>query len=134
MEPTPLFDRLDTIILRVRDLERACAWYAATLGLRAAFEDPAEGLAVLPVGDTTSLTLWQLKPGETMPAPDAAGAFPIFAATDAAAARQVVLQRGARVDELVDGPGVRFFSFWDVDGNRLEACQVLEAAAPAAGA
>jgi hypothetical protein len=32
---------------------------------------------------------------------------------------------GATVELLQEGPGVRFFTFRDLDGNRLEACQVL---------
>ena len=40
----PLFDRIDTLILRVADHEAAAAWYAATLGLRASWTDAAEGL------------------------------------------------------------------------------------------
>jgi catechol 2,3-dioxygenase-like lactoylglutathione lyase family enzyme len=134
MEPTPRFARIDTIILRVRDLERARAWYAAALGLTAVYHDPAEGLAVLPVGETGSLTLWQLKPGEVPPGREAAGTYPIFAAADAAADRDALLAHGVEVEPLAEGPGVRFFAFRDPDGNRLEACQVLETASVEADA
>jgi catechol 2,3-dioxygenase-like lactoylglutathione lyase family enzyme len=127
MERTPLFSRIDTIILRVGDLERARAWYAETLGLTAVFHDEREGLAVLPVGESGSVTLWRLAPGEEPPARDAAGSYPIFASADAAADRGALLARGVDVGELAEAPGVRFFSFRDPDGNRLEACQVLDA-------
>lgn len=127
MTTTPLFSRIDTLILRVRDLQRACDWYATTLGLTAVYTDAEEGLAVLPVGESGSLTLWQLKKGEVPPARDAAGAYPIFAAADAAADHVALSARGVEVGELTEGPGVRFFTFRDPDGNRLEACEVAAA-------
>lgn len=118
-----MFSRLDTLIVRVRDLAGARQWYATALDLHPVYEDEGEGLAVLGL-DGTSLTLWQLKDGETMDAA-AAGSYPIFGIADAAAAHATLAGRGVRVDPLQSGPGVRFFSFYDVDGNRLEACQVL---------
>ena len=124
-QPTPLFDRIDTFVLRVADYEAAVAWYAAALGLPASFTDPAEGLAVLPLAQGTCLTLWQCKAGEPAPDRDAPAAFPIFATPDAAAALVELKRRGARVGSLVESAGVRYFDFRDPDGNRLEACQVL---------
>lgn len=122
--PAPLFDRLDTVVLRVADCEAAVAWYGAALGLSPAFVDAAEGLAVLGL-QGCALTLWQRKPGEAPSAASAATAFPIFAADDAAAVHATLQARGVRVDALVEGDGVRFFPFFDLDGNRLEVCQVL---------
>lgn len=87
------------------------------------YVDEAEGLVVLGM-DGTSLTLWQLKPGETS-VPGAAGTYPIFGIDDADAAHARLSDRGVKVDPVQEGPGVRFFSFYDADGNRLEACQVL---------
>lgn len=123
----PLFDQIDTFILRVADLEAAVAWYAAMLGLQAAYTDPVERLAVLPLAQGASLTLWQRKAGEPAPDPGAQGAFPIFATADAAAALEALKGRGARAGGLVEGAGVRYFQFQDLDGNRLEACEVLAA-------
>lgn len=122
--PAPLFDRLDTVVLRVADCEAAVAWYGAALGLSPVFVDVAEGLAVLGL-QGCMLTLWQRKPDEAPAAGEAAAAFPIFATGDATAARTALEARGVRVDALVEGDGVRFFPFFDLDGNRLEACQVL---------
>lgn len=118
-----MFSRLDTVILRVRDLKAAQAWYAQTLELKATYVDEAEGLAVLGL-EGTSLTLWQLKPGETL-ASIGSGTYPIFVVADVGAAHERLRSRGAAVDPLQTGPGVRFFSFRDLDGNRLEACEVL---------
>src|SRR5690606_15006551 len=55
------FDRIDTFILRVSALDEAIAWYAGRLGLEAAYVDPDERLAVLPLPQGPGLTLWELK-------------------------------------------------------------------------
>lgn len=121
--PAPLFSRIDTVIVRVRDVDRARDWYSDKLGLRSVFDDPAERLSVLDAGGC-SLTLWELKPGESAGAA-ACGTFPIFAAEDAEAAHAELGRRGVAAEPVQEGGSVRFFTFRDPDGNRLEACQVL---------
>ena len=74
-EAGPLFTRIDAVVLRVRDLAAARAWYTGTLGLTATYEDPALKLAVLDMAGGTSLTLWELGPGEGAPP---GGGFPIL--------------------------------------------------------
>jgi catechol 2,3-dioxygenase-like lactoylglutathione lyase family enzyme len=118
-----LFSRIDTVIVRVRDVTRAVQWYTRTLGLPPVYSDPAEGLTVLGM-EGTSLTLWQMRPDEGEAEPSG-HSFPIFAVTDAVAAHRHLVEHGATVEALQEGPGVRFFTFRDPDGNRLEACQVL---------
>ena len=132
MPDEPLFERIDTVILRVRDYEAAADWYAERLGLQAMYTDPVEGLVVLPF-DGHSLTLWQLKAGEALPPRGTCVPFPIFVTADAAALQVELQARGVAVDQLRDGGGVRYFSFWDLDGNRLEACQVLVGSGAARG-
>jgi len=124
MPDQPLFERIDTVILRVRDYEAAADWYAESLGLRAVHTDPVEGLVVLPF-DGHSLTLWQVKPGETLPPQGTCVPFPIFVAADVAALHAELQSRGVAVESIRNAGGVPFFSFWDLDGNRLEACQAL---------
>ena len=121
----PLFGRIDTVTLRVKDCEKAVEWYRTRLGLEPIHTDPEEGLAVLALGDT-SVTLWQLKPDEQPPPPDAAGSFPIFAVPKAKAARTELKKRKVDVGPLSKGGGVSFFTFHDLDGNRLEACEVSD--------
>lgn len=122
MPDEPLFERIDTVILRVRDYEAAADWYADRLGLHAIHADPVEGLVVLPF-DGHTLTLWQLKAGETLPPRGTCVPFPIFVTTDVAALHAALQERDVAVDPLQDGGGVRSFTFWDLDGNQLEACQ-----------
>jgi catechol 2,3-dioxygenase-like lactoylglutathione lyase family enzyme len=115
-----MFSRIDTVILRVRDIADAQRWYREKLGLAAVYASEEERLAVLGIGEGCSLTLWQ---GEGEPA--AGGTFPILAVEDAAAAHAELLRRGVEADEVQEGVGVRYFGFRDPDGNRLEACQLL---------
>jgi catechol 2,3-dioxygenase-like lactoylglutathione lyase family enzyme len=133
MPDEPLFERIDTVILRVRDYEAAADWYADRLGLQPLHTDPVEGLVVLPF-DGHSLTLWQLKAGETLPPRGTCVPFPIFVTADAAALHAELQERDVTVDQLQEGGGVRSFTFWDLDGNRLEACQVLVGRGAARGA
>ena len=102
------------------------AWYRASLGLQVLFEDPAEGMAVLNVGQGCSLTLWELPPGEERAPGDTSGVFPILEAVDARGHRLHLQNRGVVTSELREIPGLRCFTFWDLDGNRLDACEVLE--------
>lgn len=123
MAPAPLFRRIDTVILRVSNLETAVRWYESVLGLPSVHRDEAVRLAVLAL-DGTSLTLWERGAGEAAPAADAAGTYPIFATGDAAGARERLVARGVAAGPLETGEGVRFFRFEDPDGNVLEACEV----------
>ncbi len=102
---TALFDRLDTIILRVRHLDAALDWYRRVLGLAVVFEDPEDELAVLGLGHGTSITLYTLSAEEQPAPPTAAGPFPIFATQNAGAAYSILLERGARVDPIQEGGG-----------------------------
>ena len=74
-----MFSRLDTVILRVRDLPAAQRWYAATLGLHAIHEDAGEGLAVLGLDGGASLTLWALAGDVDV---QTSSTFPIFGVAD----------------------------------------------------
>jgi catechol 2,3-dioxygenase-like lactoylglutathione lyase family enzyme len=124
MNGPPLFGRLDTMIIRARDWEAAADWYLEKLGLRASYTDPTQGFVVLPFNDLT-LTIWQLKPGEVLPPRGTAVPYPILVTTDAAALQATLQERDVTVGPIEVVEGVRFFSFWDLDGNRLEACQVV---------
>jgi catechol 2,3-dioxygenase-like lactoylglutathione lyase family enzyme len=119
-----VFRGLDTVLVRVRDIHHAVAWYQEKLGFAAPYLDPAARLAVFDLGGTTSLTLWELKPGETPVGASHAVTFPIFSVTDARHTWALLRGRGVAADDIVAAGGVTWFTFRDLDGNRLEACQV----------
>jgi catechol 2,3-dioxygenase-like lactoylglutathione lyase family enzyme len=119
------FNRIESIVLRVHDRHAAVAWYRAALGLQVLLDDPAEGMAVLNVGHGYSVTLWELREDEVGAFDEHSCTFPIFEADDAARQRRELQARGVVTSELREIPGLRCFSFWDLDGNRLDACEVL---------
>lgn len=124
MAPAGIFSRLDSVVLRVRDLEHSKSWYESNLGFSTSYVDSQERLAVLDLGGRTNLTLWELKRGEALSPPGFANAFPIFLADDAVQTRQRLQDSGVKVETLQQSSGVSFFGFFDPDGNRLEVCQV----------
>lgn len=128
MKPTTtseknLLQGIDTVILRVSAIAQSKEWYTTKLGLATAWEAPEMQLVVLDTGSPVSLTLWQTS--ETIKVNPQASSFPIFRTTDAAALRQLLLEKGVKTGELITDPHVTYFQFYDPDGNILEACQVL---------
>lgn len=123
------FSGLDTIIIRVRDIAAATAWYVQHLGAEAIYEDEEQRLAVIEIGGdaegngASTLTLWQLDEGAEW-APSST--YPILSTPDAKAAHAALSAQGVEVGDLIETPGVLFFRFTDADGNPLEGCEVKE--------
>ena len=116
------FLRLDTIILRVKDIKKASKWYQQKLGFRATYSDDDEKLVVFDLQGTTSLTLWQLKEKEKL---TPSSTYPIFLADDVHAAYETLASQRVKTEAITENAGVRWFRFYDPDGNRLEVCQVV---------
>jgi catechol 2,3-dioxygenase-like lactoylglutathione lyase family enzyme len=121
-----MFEGIDTVIVRVRDMEAACAWYGDLLGCRESYGDPAAGIVVYECGGPTTVTLYALGPGESAPS-SGGGCGPVFRVRDAEGARAELAARGIAVHPLQSDGTVRWFDFTDSEGNRLEACEVLGA-------
>lgn len=111
-----MFSRIDTVFLRVRNLEKALGWYTEQLGLTVRWRQP--GLACLNLGETP-LTLIEVTEGfSSVPEPT----FNFYAA-DIDTAYGRLREAGVTVDaQIAEEPGVRWFGFQDPDGNRLEVC------------
>jgi len=127
--PSRGFARIDTIVIRVRDVETAAAWYSQVLGAREVFADRAERLVVLGLPGETSITLWQLKAGEELQQGPVPAAFPILASSDAASDREALEALGVDVAPMVEAEHMRFFACKDLDGNHMEVCEVRQATA-----
>ena len=111
-----MFRRIDTVFLRVRNLDAALAWYTEHLGLTVRWRQP--GVGCLNVAETP-LTLLEATDGFT---PASEPTFNFYAA-DIDGVYQRLQQAGVVVDDqITDSPGVRWFDFQDPDGNRLEVC------------
>jgi catechol 2,3-dioxygenase-like lactoylglutathione lyase family enzyme len=119
-----LLQGIDTVIVRVSNIETSKEWYVEKLGLALLFEDAKMKLVVLDTNSPTSLTLWQIEQSFSVNRHTAS--YPIFRTPDADALKQELLNRGIEVGEIIQDDYVKYFLFYDPDGNILEACQVHE--------
>ncbi len=119
-----LLQGIDTVIVRVNDIETSKKWYQQQLGLAVIWDAPDMKLVVLDTKGPTSLTLWQTAKKVSIDKDTAS--YPIFRTPDAAALRTELQQRGISTGEVIQDDYVRYFFFYDPDGNVLEACQVHE--------
>lgn len=113
---------IDTIILRVRDIEHSKKWYTQKLGLSVEWEDAILKLVVMNTGGPTSLTLWQTEVAVVNS--KEGSSYPIFRTPDANTARTALVELDVLADPVVQDHTVRYFRFYDPDGNVMEACQV----------
>ena len=87
----PLLQGIDTVIVRVQDIERSKKWYQEKLGLVAQWDDPKMKLVVLDTNSPTSLTLWQTS--EQISVQRDTASYPIFRTPDATALNEELRSR-----------------------------------------
>ena len=119
-----IFKQLDTIVIRVRDVDKSSKWYAAKLELTEKYVSDVDKLVIYDLGNT-NLTLWQLKPGEEFSPQGMRGTYPVFSVYNADETRDLLIARDVRVTNVYETGGIRVFYFYDPDGNCMEACQSL---------
>jgi catechol 2,3-dioxygenase-like lactoylglutathione lyase family enzyme len=119
-----LLQGIDTVIVRVSNIETSKEWYLKRLGLALLFEDAKMKLVVADTNGPTSLTLWQTDQKFSVNRNTAT--YPIFKTPDADALKRELLNRGIEAGEIIEDDYVKYFIFHDPDGNVLEACQVHE--------
>ncbi|MCA2004945.1 MAG: VOC family protein [Ignavibacterium sp.] len=115
---------IDTVIIRVSDINVSKKWYEDKLGLTPVWDDAGMKLVVMDTDSPTSITLWQTDK-EIKNNKDTAS-YPIFRITNADESRNELIKRGVSVTEIIEDNVVRYFQIFDPDGNVLEACQVHE--------
>lgn len=113
---------IDTIILRVSNIEQSKLWYIRKLGLQSIHEDEKLKLVVMDTFSPTSLTLWET--AEQIKINARTASYPIFRTADANMAHGKLLEHGVPVGDLTTDHVVTYFTFQDPDGNVLEVCQV----------
>ncbi|MBK7142415.1 MAG: VOC family protein [bacterium] len=125
MTANGLFRKVDTVMLRVADLEKSRAWYREKLGVKELFGEKKENLVVISFGGDTSITLWQLKEGQSLTPGAKTGCFPILMSDDVRRAHRTLSERGVQTEPVQSGGSVQWFAFYDLDGNRIEVCEVF---------
>ncbi len=125
MSSSALFSRIDTVIVRVSNLKQSKTWFQEILGLPVMHEDDRENLAVLGLESGCSLTLWQIKDGEQVEERGKAQrSYPIFYSNDIQRIYQELKNHHVSTTPLQGEEGdVRWFQFFDPDGNTFEVCQ-----------
>jgi catechol 2,3-dioxygenase-like lactoylglutathione lyase family enzyme len=113
---------IDTVILRVSDIEKSKKWYTEKLGLKEIYMDEKLRLVVLDTFSPTSLTIWET--GERIEPNPQTTTYPIFRAIDAKDAHGQLKDRNVNVGELTTDHAVTYFTFYDLDDNVLEVCEV----------
>ncbi|GAX91210.1 VOC family protein [Effusibacillus lacus] len=118
-----LFTRIDTVILRVKNIKKARKWYEEVLELTPTFVgDDDYPIVIYKVGGETPLTLYQLGYDEVLPAKRFSTTYPIFFVENIEEAHSKLHGRGVDVEAIQDDGTVQYFVFRDPDGNRMEAC------------
>ena len=119
---THFLQGIDTIILRVSNVNESKLWFIRKLGFQSIHEDEKLKLVVLDTYSPTSLTLWQTD--EPIKVNPRTASYPIFRTSDARVAHQKMEEQGISVGPLTTDHVVTYFTFEDRDGNVLEVCQV----------
>lgn len=115
---------IDTLILRVADIERSKNWFTQKLSFTVLHEDAIHRLAVLDTHSAVSITIWQTD--EPIHVNSKTAAYPIFRTANAREAHDHLLAQGVPAGEIITDHVVTYFTFHDPDGNILEVCQVHE--------
>jgi cold shock protein len=118
-----IFDALNMIVIRVRDLATARAWYERVLELRVSEDNSSGQTVILDLGRGPNLCLWQVGPDEALAGSGVAAAFPNFRSGDVDGVHGKLEGLGVSVTPLKDSGGVKWFSFFDPDGNRIDVVQ-----------
>ncbi len=114
----------DKVIIRVFDIARSRDWYITKLGLSESLVDIKYKLIVFDTGNNTSLTIWEND--RNIAIEKVTSTIIIFKTKDAHTTRLELKNKGVLVDGVIEDDFVKYFFFYDLDGNVLEACQVME--------
>ncbi|WP_113927907.1 VOC family protein [Bacillus sp. P14.5] len=112
-----MFERIDTICLKVRDIKRACEWYKEKLDCSVSFA--GEGYRVLTIGKEVGIPL-TIEEGERVLSSD--HNYPIFFTKDIHIAHRKLIDNDVTTEKLHFDGDNHYFTFYDLDGNKLQVC------------
>jgi len=111
-----LIERIDTICLRVSNLEEASKWYQETLDLQESYK--GDTYRILRIGSSDiPLTLEEGKPVSSEQQ-----SYPIFFTKDIHSAYEKLKAKGVNVSKIQHDEPNHFFTFYDEDHNKLQLC------------
>lgn len=119
MAKAGMFSRLDTIILRVRDLERSRVWYQQRLEMKLHSTYEGDMTVTFDLGGFATLTLKELEPGEAAIPLGPQGPCPVFFTDTLEQSRKTLINRGVEVTEIY-GQFIRYYYIADPDQNCLQ--------------
>lgn len=114
-----IFKRIDTVFVKVKNLEKSSEWYEMVMGFHLTWSDMAGGYVSFAVGET-ALTLVQI-PEELELKVSESSTFNFYV-SDVSEAHEYLLEKGAEPSEITVDGNVKWFSFKDLEGNKLEVC------------
>jgi hypothetical protein len=92
------------------------------LGFKSIHEDVKLKLVVLDTFSPTSLTIWETE--DKIQNNQNTTSYPIFKTINADAVHRHLKNSGVKTGDLITDHAVTYFTFYDLDDNVLEACQV----------
>ena len=111
-----LIERIDTLCLKVKDVENSSKWYQDILGFKEAFK--GEGYRVLSVGEGgVPLTIEE---GETQSSVNQS--YPIFYTSYIHQTYDELKDQNVRVSDLHNDGVNHYFDLYDIDNNKLQVC------------
>ena len=121
-----IFNRLDTIIVRVKNLEEAKKWYIENLSFFPVYSDDESKIVVFDLAGTTTLTLWELNESETAGNVNQGNTYAVFNCDNAEQLFKSLKKKGVSVDNFTSSEDVSLFNFYDFDGNKFEVIEINE--------
>lgn len=116
--------KLQTSVMRVRNLEQAADWYVQVLGFCEAFRDLRVRARTFVLNGATRITLYELGPDEEHIPTGKHSAYLVFATDDIHAEQDRMRQLGAELSPLETDPGWQLFWITDPDGNKMMVIQL----------
>jgi len=120
-----MFKRIDTVFVPVTNVENAIEWYREHCGFRLRWHHEEGGYAAMDIGDgDTAITLMRQEPMHK-PSIEPQEWFNLYTA-NAKVAYDQLAAAGVEVTDIMNDGSVQFFSFKDLDGNRIGVCSFEE--------
>ncbi|MBX0356986.1 VOC family protein [Halobacillus sp. Nhm2S1] len=111
-----MIEKIDTMCMGVKDVEKASSWYEEKLGFTVSFK--GEGYCVLSIGNhPVPLTIEEKESVDT-----SNQNYPIFFTNHLDETYEQLKERKVNVDDKQRDQENDYFDFYDLDGNRLQVC------------